>query len=141
MHNLILIIILLILIYLVKPPSKSESFISINDFKYYDENNNLIDNTKEEIDEQLMSIEYIEPNDIVLELGARYGTVSVVTSKIVENNGKLVSVEPDSSIINALEKNREYNNAKFEILNKIITNTPKKLILQSILIKNNLNER
>jgi len=137
MHNLnlILLIILILLIVLI---NKSESFIntnetfnniSITDFKYYNENNELINNSVEEIDEQLMSLEYIEPNDVVLELGARYGTVSVLTSKIVENKGKLVAVEPDSSIIPALERNRETNNAKFEILNKIISNNPKQLVL------------
>ena len=127
MHNLILIIILILLIII----NKTESFtnISITDFKYYNEHNQLINNSVEEIDEQLMSLEYIEPTDIVLELGARYGTVSVLTSKIVENNGKLLAVEPDSSIIPALKKNREINNAKFEILNKIISNNPKQLIL------------
>ena len=126
MHNLVLLIILILLIFFI---NKSESFINITDFKYYNEHNQLINNSVEEVDEQLMSLEYIEPTDIVLELGARYGTVSVLTSKIVENKGKLVSVEPDSSIIPTLKKNREINNAKFEILNKIISNNPKQLIL------------
>ena len=101
MHNLVLLIILILLIFFI---NKSESFINITDFKYYNEHNQLINNSVEEVDEQLMSLEYIEPTDIVLELGARYGTVSVLTSKIVENKGKLVSVEPDSSIIPTLKK-------------------------------------
>jgi FkbM family methyltransferase len=106
----------------------NEGFIDILDYHYYDENNNKIDNSVAERDEQDMAILYIEPTDIVLELGARYGTVSVLVSKIVENTGKLVVVEPDPTVINALKNNQKINKADFEILDKIIANSPKKLI-------------
>ncbi len=122
------IIILLIFVILVLFIFNIETFVDLNDFIYYDENNNKINNLELEIDEQKMANDYIEPNDIVLELGARYGTVSVVVSKIVENNGKLVAVEPDPSVQKALLDNKTKNNANFEILNKLISNKPKKLV-------------
>ena len=102
--------------------------IDISKFIYYDENNNKIDHLHTEFDEQQMALDYIESSDIVLELGARYGTVSTLISKIVENKGKIVVVEPDKNVIPALIKNKELNNAKFEILHKIITNKNKKII-------------
>jgi len=122
---LIFIFITLLLFYFNR-----ETFIDINNFIYYDENNNKINHLEIEFDEQQMAIEYIEPTDIVLELGARYGTVSVIISKIVENNGKLVAVEPDPTVIKTLFDNQKRNNANFEILDKLISNTPKKIILE-----------
>jgi FkbM family methyltransferase len=123
--NIVILLIFVILLFFI---FNIETFVDLNDFIYYDENNNKINNLELEIDEQKMANDYIEPNDIVLELGARYGTVSVVVSKIVENNGKLVAVEPDPSVQKALLDNKTKNNANFEILNKLISNKPKKLV-------------
>ena len=122
------LIILLIFIVLLLFYFNRETFIDMNNFIYYDEYNNKINHLGIELDEQQMAIEYVEPTDVVLELGARYGTVSVIISKIVENNGKLVAVEPDPTVIQTLFDNQKRNNAKFEILNKLISNKPKKLI-------------
>jgi FkbM family methyltransferase len=124
------LIILLIFIILLLFYFNRETFIDMNNFIYYDEYNNKINHLGTELDEQQMAIEYVEPTDVVLELGARYGTVSVIISKIVENNGKLVAVEPDPTVIQTLFDNQKRNNAKFEILNKLISNKPKKLILE-----------
>lgn len=60
-----------------------EAMKYVEQFEYYDENNK-IDNISIEIQEQIYH--YIEPNDVVLELGARYGTVYVVNSLL--NNKK-----------------------------------------------------
>jgi len=103
----------------------------LNKFTYYDENNNKIDHFKEEIYEQKDVINYIDKNDIVLELGGRYGTVSVTVSYVQKNSGNLVVVEPDKTIINALKNNKLRNNANFTILNKYISNETKKIIYDS----------
>jgi len=141
---IIIILLFIILFYIINNiliKSKKELFNNftfnqeefekkINNFKYYDENNNLIDNKKEEIDEQRQAFTYLEPTDIILELGARYGTVSVMAASIVKDKGKLVSVEPDNIVLNALKKNKKINNVEFEIVNKIISNKNKKIIHQ-----------
>jgi FkbM family methyltransferase len=123
--NIVILLIFVIVLFFI---FNVETFVNLNDFVYHDENNNKVDHLLSEIDEQKMANDYVEPSDIVLELGARYGTVSVVVSKIVENNGKLVAVEPDPSVQQALLDNKTKNNANFEILNKLISNKPKKLV-------------
>jgi len=97
-------------------------------FKYYDENDKLINHFEFEIDEQLDAITYLTSDDVVLELGGRYGTVSVTIAHIQNNSGNLVVVEPDTRIINSLIKNKEINRANFTILNKYISNKSKKMI-------------
>jgi len=49
--------------------------------KFFDENNKIINHQELEAEEQKLSEKYIEENDIVLELGARYGTVSCTINK------------------------------------------------------------
>ena len=49
--------------------------------KFYDEHNNLIDNNSIEKPEQDLVNQYILEDDIVLELGARYGSVSCTINK------------------------------------------------------------
>lgn len=97
-------------------------------FKYYDENDNLINHLELEIDEQMDAITYLTSDDVVLELGGRYGTVSVAIAHIQNNSGNLVVIEPDTRIINSLIKNKEINNANFTIVNKYISNKSKKMI-------------
>jgi FkbM family methyltransferase len=128
-YNIIILFFLIIFILFIFFYLHIENFIDIDKYSYYDENNNKINHLSKEIDEQHMANEYIDPHDIVLELGARYGTVSVIISEIVKNKGKLVSVEPDPTVYKALLDNKNKNNANFEILNKLISNKSKKLIL------------
>lgn len=119
---IICFLIFILFVFFILLCNNNENFINVNDFKYYDESNNVIDHNFHEIDEQQMAIDYISPNDIILELGARYGTVSVIMAKIVQNNGKLVAVEIDKNVIDTLKKNRENNNVNFEICDSIISN-------------------
>ena len=54
-----------------------------SDFKIYDENRNLINTELWEKEEQDLARKYIQKDDIVLELGARYGSVScIINSKL-----------------------------------------------------------
>jgi FkbM family methyltransferase len=109
---------------------KYESFISndIDNNKYYDENDKLINHKINEREEQEQAFKYIEPNDIVLELGGRYGTVSGVINYKLKDKTNHIVIEPDEKIIPALTKNKELNNSKYQILPKIISNTNKKKI-------------
>jgi len=56
-------------------------------------NHNLV-----EVPEQKLVNIYIQPDDVVLELGARYGTVSCNINKKLNNKLNQVSVEPDSRV-------------------------------------------
>jgi len=78
--------------------------------------------------EQAMAEAYIEPNDVVLELGARYGSVSCRINLKLADKTKQVSVEPDKRVWEALEKNKEVNQCQFHILKGCISNAPRVLI-------------
>ena len=98
-----------------------------NGFIYSDENNNLINHTYFEHSEQLQANHFITPDSVVLELGARYGTVSCVINSRLANKSNQVSVEPDSRVWKALEKNMIRNKCKFNILKGVISNSPLEL--------------
>lgn len=89
--------------------------------KIYDENNNLIDTTKFEVVEQHLAKAYIQEDDCVLELGARYGAVSCVINKKLRNKKNHIAVEPDQRVWDALKKNRDINNCEFHVLEGIIS--------------------
>ena len=77
---------------------------------------------------QQEAFKYIEPNDIVLELGGRYGTVSSVINYKLNNKKNHVVVEPDENILPSLINNRRLNKSDYIILPKIISNSNKKKI-------------
>ena len=125
----IILIIILIIIYFLDNKS-SEPFISeeIDNYKYYNEKGELINHKQEERDEQEQAYKFIEADDIVLELGGRYGTVSGVINSKLNNKKNHVVVEPDENIIPCLTKNRDSNNCDYHILPKIISNSNKKKV-------------
>lgn len=90
--------------------------------KFYDENNNLIDNDSIEKPEQYLVNHYILQEDVVIELGARYGTVSCAINKKLNNKYNQVSVEPDIRVWDALELNKIKNNCYFNIVKGFISN-------------------
>ena len=51
----------------------------------YDEYNKLVNTERLEKKEQILAEKYIEKNDVVLELGARYGSVSCVINSKLSN--------------------------------------------------------
>lgn len=71
----------------------------------YDEHGNLIDASKSEYPEQALVHKYLDESSTVLELGARYGSVSCVINKKLTNKSNQISVEPDSIVWPALERN------------------------------------
>ena len=88
--------------------------------KIYDHNDNLVDTNKIERPEQVLVENFIKEDDIVLELGARYGSVSCVINSKLSNKNNQVSVEPDTRVWDALEKNSKINNCDFNIIKGFI---------------------
>lgn len=88
----------------------------------YNENNKLVNIKKLEKPEQDIAKKYIEKDDVVLELGARYGSVSCIINSKLNNKKNQVSVEPDERVWEALEKNKKINNCDFNIVKGFIGN-------------------
>lgn len=88
--------------------------------KIYNEKDLLVDTEKLEKPEQELAKKYINNDDIVLELGARYGSVSCIINSKLSNKKNHVCVEPDSRVWDALEKNKIINHCEFNIVNGFI---------------------
>jgi hypothetical protein len=97
-------------------------------YTYVDENNKKVNIYLDEVFEQNAAYKHIKRDDIVLELGGRYGVVSGVINSILDDKTNHVVVDPDDKIINALTKNRDTNCFKYHILNKYISTSNKKII-------------
>lgn len=96
---------------------------------FINENKEYINYNKLEIVEQNQVKKYINKNDCVLELGGRYGGVSVAINNILCYKANHVVVEPDCLVWDALKHNRDYNDCHFKIIQGTISN--KKQQLQS----------
>tara|TARA_R110000803_G_C11843487_1_gene304904 strand:- start:64 stop:675 length:612 start_codon:yes stop_codon:yes gene_type:complete len=94
---------------------------------FYDEDNNIVRYDQLEVQEQLDAKEFIKEDDIVIELGARWGGVSVIINSILKNKKNHVAVEPDKVVWDALEKNRDNHNCEFIIIKGAISNKPLKI--------------
>jgi FkbM family methyltransferase len=86
-----------------------------------DQYGNIIDIDNIEKCEQDLTNQYIEENDIVLELGARYGSVSCTINSKLKCKINQVVVEPDERVWNALERNKNANNCEFHIVKGFIS--------------------
>lgn len=75
-----------------------------------------------EVEEQKIVKRFIRENDTVLELGARYGSVSCNINKKLKNKRKQVSVEPDDRVWEALENNKKLNDCEFHIIKGFLSN-------------------
>jgi FkbM family methyltransferase len=93
-----------------------------------DENGVLVDIEHLERHEQDLARHYIRENDVVFELGARYGSVSCVINSKLNCKTNQVVVEPDSRVWDALEKNKQLNNCEFHIVKGFVSNTKRGLI-------------
>lgn len=74
-----------------------------------------------EIDEQYLAKHFVKENDIVLELGARFGAVSCTVNEILINKTNQVVVEPDERVWETLEKNKLFNKCQFNIVKGFIS--------------------
>lgn len=111
------------------PKRKHLKLNKLDMIPYYDENNKVINYKKHERLEQWTTNERIEPNDVVLELGGRYGLTACAINNKLENPKNHVVFEPDKTVIKCLIKNRKSHKSKFTIFNGIISEKPKKLYL------------
>lgn len=129
MKYIYLLVIITIIIVINKLSTKIDKYDSsellnkLNEFnfKYIDENNNHINHIVSETDEQLIALKYIRPDDVVLELGARYGTVSCIVNKLLNNKNNQVSVEPDKNVWNALDINLTNNKCNANVVKGFIS--------------------
>lgn len=96
-------------------------------FVILNEEGTQIDTTQFEWPEQLLANGMIRADDCVLELGARYGSVSCVINAKLKDKTKHVCVEPDERVWTVLENNKERNRCQFHILKGCISNTPRSL--------------
>ncbi len=90
----------------------------------------IVDIEHVEKPEQDLVNKYILEDDVVLELGARYGSVSCIINSKLNNKYNQVVVEPDHRVYNALENNKNVNNCHFHIVKGFISN--KKLGLTNL---------
>jgi hypothetical protein len=100
----------------------------MNELIFYNEKDEIINHLNLEFEEQILARIYIKKNHTVLELGARYGTVSYAINNKLEKKYNQVSVEPDSRVWDALEKNKNIYKSQYNILKGFISN--KKLSLK-----------
>lgn len=89
-----------------------------------------VDTNNLEVVEQTLANKYIEKNDVVLELGARYGSVSCIINSKLSHKTNHVVVEPDDRVWEALEKNKLANKCRFNIVKGFISK--KKLALTNL---------
>jgi FkbM family methyltransferase len=91
---------------------------------YRAENGSIINHKENERDEQELVRKHLKKDARVLELGARYGTVSCLISAILDDPSKHVAVEPDVSVLSALIYNKLTHSGKFHIVVGAISRTP-----------------
>lgn len=94
----------------------------------YTEHGTRIDASTSEYPEQCLAFSYIDPSSTVLELGARYGSVSCIINKKLENKKNQVSVEPDSAVWSALEQNIKRNNCEVQVYKGFVSKKTRNLL-------------
>ena len=87
----------------------------------YNEKGEKVDIEKLEAYEQFLAKKYVRADDTVLELGARYGSVSVCINNKLQNKKAHVAVEPDSRVWDALSFNKTINKCEFEIIRGFVS--------------------
>jgi len=75
----------------------------------------------DEYPEQLMAVQYIRPDNKVLEIGGNIGRNSIVISNLLNDSSNLVVLESDSTNASQLQENRDLNNLSFHVENSAIS--------------------
>jgi FkbM family methyltransferase len=86
-----------------------------------DQNNNIVDINNHEVQEQLLAKKYIRKDDVVLELGARYGSVSCIINSKLFCKTNHIAVEPDQRVWESLERNKLANDCQFIIVKGFVS--------------------
>ena len=76
----------------------------------------------EEYPEQLLAAQYINPGDVVLEIGGNVGRNSCVIATILKDSKNLVVIESDPENSKLLKENRDNNDLNFNIEECAISN-------------------
>jgi len=92
------------------------------------EHGNPVDIENLEYHEQMLAKQYINENDVVFELGARYGSVSCIINSKLNCKTNQVVVEPDERVWGALEENKKRNICDFQIVKGFISSKKLDLI-------------
>jgi FkbM family methyltransferase len=99
-------------------------------FDIKNEQNVPVDTEKHESAEQDLAFQYILSDDVVLELGARYGSVSCMINYKLKSKTHQVVIEPDERVWDALERNKLVNKCEFQIVKGFLS--AKKLALTEL---------
>lgn len=91
---------------------------------FVDEDGKEINIQNFEYTEQEFASQYIEAEDVVLELGARYGTVTVKIQEKLARKNLHVAVEPDPKVVPCLRENLQRHGSQARILDSIVSKTP-----------------
>jgi len=94
----------------------------------YSETGIKINTTESEYPEQCLANFYIDENSTVLELGARYGSVTCIINKKLANKSNQVSVEPDSTVWSALEDNIARNDCNVNVFKGFVSKKKRDLL-------------
>lgn len=78
----------------------------------------------EELIEQTMAYNFIEKDNVVLELGSNIGRNSLIISKILSNSSNLVTLEMDKEFADKCDENKNANNLNFHIINSALSYIP-----------------
>lgn len=109
----------------------SRSFDLLDSIPYTDENGNTLPHFHAERTEQLQARQFVPENATVLELGARYGMVSCSISYKLNDPSRLVVVEPDHRVIDALIKNRDAHGCCFHVFHGVVSRYDQQAIFES----------
>lgn len=69
----------------------------------------------DEFPEQLMAINFIDENDVVLEIGANIGRNTCIIAQILKDDKNLVTLESNPQHVNELTENKNINEFNFQI--------------------------
>ena len=95
----------------------------------YDHHGKPININIYEKEEQELAKRFIKKDDVVLELGARYGSVSCVINHNLRCKTNQVVVEPDERVWEALERNKKENHCGFHIVKGFLSSKPLGLVI------------
>lgn len=87
----------------------------------YNNANKLVEFHIEKPEKDLANL-HVKKDDTVLELGARFGSVSCIVNNILENKKNHVVVEPDNRVWEKLEYNKSINDCQFDIVKGFLSN-------------------
>ena len=105
MLPLLFILLFIICVYVLINIETDPYMTEHNKRVFKDENGKIIPHATLETEEQHIASKYITKDDKVLELGARYGTVSAIILDKVSESKNCVIVDPDKNITQALVDN------------------------------------